>query len=148
MFPVAVKTEVLVKMKGRKMNRIFKMAMNMLTVVLVLIIIVGCKKKEPASEPESARTERAVTDKVVAAEPKLQEGIKIMAAGKPIDIEVGHLVPCVTDWNSDGKKDLIVGQFANGAIRLYLNEGTDTKPVFGDYSFLQVGGKPIKLDAG
>ena len=130
------------------MNRVYKTAMCMLTVILVLVIITGCKKEEPAPEPESARTERDVTDKVVAGEPRLREGMKIKAAGKPIDIGVGHLVPCVTDWNSDGKKDLIVGQFKNGAIRLYLNEGTDTEPVFGDYSFLQAGGKTIRLDAG
>ena len=130
------------------MNRIFKRAMCMLAVILVLVIVVGCKKEEPAPEPESVRTERPVTDKVIAGEPMLREGIKIKAAGKPIDIKVGHLVPCVSDWNSDGKKDLIVGQFVNGAISLYLNEGTDTKPVFGDSSFLQAGGKPIKLDAG
>jgi hypothetical protein len=135
-------------MKGIKMNRFFKIAMCIPAVILVLTLVVGCKKEEPAPEPESARTERAVTEEVVTAEPKLREGIKINAAGKPIDIEVGHLVPCVTDWNSDGKKDLIVGQFANGAIRLYLNEGTDTEPVFGDSTFLQAGGKPIKLDAG
>ena len=130
------------------MNRICKTAICMLTVTLILINLVGCKKKEPAPAPEGARTERAITDKTVVAGPKLREGIKIKAAGKPIDIEVGHLVPCVTDWNNDGKKDLIVGQFANGAIRLYLNEGTDTEPVFGDSSFLQAGGKPIRLDAG
>ena len=73
---------------------------------------------------------------------------QIMAAGKPIDIEVGHLVPCVCDWNSDGKKDLIVGQFSDGAIRLYLNEGTDKEPVFKEFSFLQAGGEQIKMDAG
>ncbi len=130
------------------MNRVYKTAMCMLTVILVLMIISGCKKKESAPESDSARTERDVTDRIVAGEPRLREGIKIKAAGKVIDIEIGHLVPCVTDWNSDGKKDLIVGQFKNGAIRLYLNEGTDTEPVFGDYSFLQAGGKTIKLDAG
>jgi hypothetical protein len=135
-------------MKGIKMIRICKTAMCMFTITLILINLVGCKKKEPAPAPEGARIERAVTDRTVAAEPRLREGIMIQAAGKPIDIEVGHLVPCVTDWNSDGKKDLIVGQFANGAIRLYLNEGTDEEPVFGDSSFLQAGGKPIKLDAG
>ena len=68
--------------------------------------------------------------------------------GKPIDIEVGHLVPCTLDWNGDGKKDLIVGQFAGGKIRLYLNQGTDKAPEFGDFSFLEAGGEQISLPAG
>ncbi len=41
-----------------------------------------------------------------------------------------------------------MGQFKEGSIRLYLNEGTDAKPVFGEFSLLAAGDKPIKLDAG
>jgi len=76
------------------------------------------------------------------------DGVKIEADGKAIDVNVGHLVPWVTDWNGDGKKDLIVGQFDGGRIRLYLNQGTDSEPVFKDFSYLQAGGKEIHLDAG
>jgi hypothetical protein len=61
-------------------------------------------------------------------ERELGSGVKLEAAGKPIDVEVGHLVPCVADWNGDGRKDLIVGQFVGGKIALYLNEGTDKAP--------------------
>jgi len=35
------------------------------------------------------------------------------------------------DWNSDGKKDLVIG-IETGLIRVYLNTGTDAAPVF-DY---------------
>ena len=78
----------------------------------------------------------------------LKEGVKLKADGETIEIRIGHLVPCATDWNNDGKKDLIVGQFEGGKIRLYLNEGTDEKPRFGEFSYLQAGDKPIRLDAG
>ena len=125
-------------MKGNEMNRINKTTIYALAVTLVLTALIGCKKSEPAPEP----------DKVAVAGPKFQQGVKLQAAGKPIDIKTGHLVPCVSDWNSDGKKDLIVGQFSKGAIRLYLNQGTDTEPVFNDFSLLQAGGKPIKMAAG
>lgn len=81
-------------------------------------------------------------------EPQLQRGILIQASQSPIDVPVGHLVPNAVDWNGDGKRDLIIGQFQNGAIRLYLNQGTNAAPVFSDFTFLGVGGKPIKLDAG
>lgn len=114
------------------MIRIHNMASCVLAATLALTAIVGCKKSEPAPTGDA----------------RLGKGVKLEAAGEPIDVEVGHLVPRACDWNNDGKKDLIVGQFRDGAIRLYLNQGTDTAPVFGEFSLLQAGGKPIRLDAG
>jgi len=81
-------------------------------------------------------------------ERELGKGVKLEAAGKPIDAEVGHLVPWVADWNGDGRKDLLVGQFVGGKIALYLNEGTDAAPRFGSGRFLEAGGKEISLPAG
>ncbi len=78
----------------------------------------------------------------------LQEGVKVQADGEAIDVNVGHLVPAVLDWNEDGKKDLIVGQFSGGKIRLYLNCGTDSEPVFKKFTYLQAGNKEIRLPAG
>jgi len=143
------------------MIRIHEIASYMLAAMLVLTAIAGCKKSEPAPESQSGRTQQVPADETavepkppqdveptVAVEPKLAEGVKLKAAGEPIDAEIGHLVPCACDWNNDGRKDLIVGQFANGAIRLYLNQGTDAAPVFREPSILQAGGKPIKLDSG
>lgn len=129
------------------MNRIQQIMVNSFAAMLVFIINTGCRKTEPTSESEGQQAKQTEIVEAVAGN-EFQQGMKIMAADKPIDIEVGHLVPCVTDWNSDGKKDLIVGQFADGAIRLYLNEGTDAEPVFNDFSFLQADGKQIKMDSG
>ncbi len=83
-----------------------------------------------------------------AAEPQFQPGVQLQAAGKPLAWSVGHLVPCVTDWNGDGKKDLIVGRFSGGAIEVFLNSGTDAAPVFGESMPMTAGGNPIKLKAG
>lgn len=80
--------------------------------------------------------------------PELSEGQKLHAKGEVIDIDVGHLVPCVADWNNDGRKDLIVGQFRGGKIRLYLNEGTDAEPQFDEFVYLKAGGSEISLEAG
>lgn len=77
-----------------------------------------------------------------------ENGIRLKADGQIIDTDMGHLVPWVTDWNGDGKKDLIVGQFDRGKIRLYLNRGTDRAPVLTDGGFLKAGGKEIHLPAG
>ena len=78
----------------------------------------------------------------------LQEGVRLEADGRAIDVPIGHLVPCATDWNDDGKKDLVVGQFAKGQIRFYPNRGTDAAPKFKDFSYLQAGGEEIRLSAG
>lgn len=77
-----------------------------------------------------------------------EEGVRVQADGEIIDVAVGHLVPCFTDWNADGKRDLIVGQFSGGKIRLYLNQGTDKEPVFKGFEFLKAGGAEISLPAG
>lgn len=74
--------------------------------------------------------------------PNLAKGVKIMAAGAPIDVTTGHAAPLVLDWNKDGKKDLWVGEYGNqgGKVRIYLNKGTDSAPVFDEFSILQAGG--------
>ena len=79
---------------------------------------------------------------------EFQPGVKIEADGKAIDVERGiggGVVPSAVDWNGDGKKDLLVGQYKDGKIRLYLNQGTDNAPVFKDFTYLQAGGKVISL---
>ena len=78
----------------------------------------------------------------------LRDGVRLEADSEVIDVKIGHLVPCATDWNNDGKKDLIVGQFDGGRIRLYVNHGTDSNPEFKDFSYLHAGGKEIRLPAG
>ncbi len=78
----------------------------------------------------------------------LAEGKLIEADGKAISVEIGHLAPCVVDWNNDGRKDLVVGQFKEGNIRLYLNEGSDAEPLFNSFEYLEAGGEKISLAAG
>jgi len=43
------------------------------------------------------------------------------------------------DWNDDGRKDLITGGY-DGKVRIYLNTGTDSDPVFSGYTHLQLAG--------
>ncbi len=52
--------------------------------------------------------------------------------------------PAIADWDLDGKKDLIIGE-QTGYVRLYLNQTTDTWPMFQDYTYIQSGGSPINL---
>ncbi|MDO8589293.1 MAG: VCBS repeat-containing protein [Armatimonadota bacterium] len=48
----------------------------------------------------------------------------------------------VVDWNNDGKKDLVITN-RTGEVVLYLNEGTDESPRFGEGKQLEANGKPI-----
>src|SRR5687768_167210 len=62
----------------------------------------------------------------------LAEPVQIMAGDKPIDVTVGHAAPFLHDMNDDGKRDLLVGQFGDGALRIYTNAGTNEKPKFAE----------------
>jgi hypothetical protein len=60
---------------------------------------------------------------------ELSEPVRIKAAGKPIDTtEIGHAAPFVYDFDGDGLKDLLVGQFKDGLLWIYRNEGTNSEP--------------------
>ncbi len=129
------------------MIRTRKIALCAVVLMVGVVAFFWCKKPVPQPDPDGGQAQKD-KEKVSLDSSTFEAGFKIAAGGKAIDVEIGHLVPDVVDWNNDGKKDLVVGQFKEGAIRLYLNEGTDAKPVFGEFSFLAAGEKPIKLDAG
>lgn len=78
---------------------------------------------------------------------ELHSGQYIQANGAPLSVAVMS-APTVVDWNSDGKKDLVVGQFTEGKIRLFLNQNTDADPVFGVGTFVQSAGTDIKTSYG
>lgn len=71
--------------------------------------------------------------------PQFQKSFKIEANGVPIEVSVGHAAPFMIDFDGDGKKDLVVGQYSPGKARVYLNKGTDAAPEFGDFTFLKAG---------
>jgi hypothetical protein len=61
--------------------------------------------------------------------PELEPPVRLQAAGKPIDAaEIGHAAPFVCDFDGDGLKDLLVGQFKDGLMCIYRNEGTNSEP--------------------
>ena len=64
--------------------------------------------------------------------PVFTEGRKLLSKGKPLSLakNSGHARPDICDWNNDGRKDLIASDGA-GTVTIYLNEGTDAKPVLG-----------------
>jgi len=73
---------------------------------------------------------------------------RVQAGGKPIDVDIGHAAPFVVDFDGDGVRDLLVGQFGNGRCRIYKNTGTNSAPKFGEFTFLEAGGKTAEVAAG
>ncbi len=67
--------------------------------------------------------------------------------GVPIDVG-NYGAPVMADWNGDGAKDLICGQFTSGMIRYYQNFGADTAPVFYGFEYLEADGEVIQLPYG
>jgi hypothetical protein len=84
---------------------------------------------------------------LLAEAPMLLPGEYLTAGGEPL-APGSHAIPCVVDWNGDGRKDLIVGFRTEDKIALYLNCGTDAQPVFTNFTRLQAGGADIVHPSG
>jgi hypothetical protein len=100
----------------------------------------------------------------VAQSEGLQPPVRILAGNKPIDVTTGHAAPYVLDFDGDGRKDLLVGEFgdgefpiaelpasleagwkeagafANGRLRIYRNVGTNEAKRFEGFEYLKAGG--------
>ena len=69
--------------------------------------------------------------------------IRLEGGGIPVRVESpGYACPCWADIDGDGKKDLLVGQFAGGKIHVFKNTGGN-KLAAGEW--LQVEGKPAEV---
>jgi len=71
----------------------------------------------------------------------------IECAGTPIDVGL-YGSPCFQDWDGDGVSDLIIGQYDQGKIRIYLNEGTNEYLIFNSWEYMQADGADITLPYG
>jgi hypothetical protein len=69
-------------------------------------------------------------------------GELLQAAGVSLDVGT-YAIPCIADWNGDGRKDLLVGYQAAGKVAVFLNTGSDASPAFTTSVNLQAGGADI-----
>ena len=79
----------------------------------------------------------ALTTCSLAAE--FEEPVMLMAGEEPIRVESpGYASPCLADYDGDGKQELLVGQFAQGKIRVFPHLGGLQ---FGEGHWLEAGGR-------
>jgi hypothetical protein len=69
--------------------------------------------------------------------------VRLTAGDAPIKVESpGYAAPCWADLDGDGKKDLLVGQFRQGKIRVFKHEGGAK---FGAGKWLEADGKVAEV---
>lgn len=78
----------------------------------------------------------------------LRPPVRLEADGKPIDTEVGHAAPYVVDFDGDGVRDLLVGQFGEGKLKIFRNVGTNESPKFAAAEWFKAGDGIAKVPAG
>jgi FG-GAP-like repeat len=72
-----------------------------------------------------------------------QSPVRLTVGETAIRVESpGYAAPCWADMDGDGKKDLIVGQFNQGKIRIFKNLGAGK---FGAGDWLEAGGKVAEV---
>lgn len=77
-----------------------------------------------------------------AEEPMLRPGEWVTANAQLLKVEA-QAIPCVCDWDNDGRKDLLVGYRYADKVALFLNQGTDADPAFGTFENLQAAAADI-----
>jgi len=83
----------------------------------------------------------------MAVSPVFEPFTWMYASGTLID--VGYYgAPCVVDWDADGLKDLVLGEFSYGKIRFYHNSDSNDSPVLTGFTYIQSDGVDITLPYG
>ena len=83
----------------------------------------------------------------VAGDLQLPE--QIQAGGQPLDVQrSGHSAPFAGDFDGHGVRDLLVGQYEHGRLRIYRNVGTSAEPRFDAHTWLSAGGQTGRVPEG
>ena len=81
--------------------------------------------------------------------PELKPPVRLEANGSPIDTGgIGYAAPFYADFDSDGIRDLLVGEFSEGRMRVFKNHGSDPRPVFQDHEFFKADGELGTVPSG
>ncbi|MBN1897927.1 MAG: T9SS type A sorting domain-containing protein [Spirochaetes bacterium] len=77
-----------------------------------------------------------------ADEPAFVPERRVILQSSTLFADEGFSSPVVYDWNNDGKKDL-VSATGSGKIYVYINQGSDTSPVFNTGTPIQYKGSTL-----
>jgi hypothetical protein len=68
--------------------------------------------------------------------------LPLPAGGKLLDVaRDGHSAPFIGDFDGDGKRDLLVGQYHEGRLRIYRNRGDNARLRFDDFTWFEAEGR-------
>ena len=98
-------------------------------------VFAGMRAEEGRDDDKDASSKKATE--------QFEKPVRLTFDGKPIKTEQpGYASPCFADIDGDGKNDLLVGQFADGKIRVFKGlEGTN----FGSREWLKAAGKVAEV---
>lgn len=86
---------------------------------------------------------------IAAGPDSLEEPVRLTTRdGTAIDTDVGHAAPLAHDWDGDGDLDLLVGQFGEGKLKIYLNEGGGKTPRLSAASLFKQGSEDGRVPTG
>lgn len=108
------------------------------------LLVLGTGRSLDAANPPAATA--ATATRATASD--LAAPVRLAAGGQPIDVDIGHAAPWVADFDGDGVRDLLVGQFGSGKLRIYRNRGSAKAPEFSTFAWFQAGGADARVPSG
>lgn len=117
------------------MRRIYTLALSL------LVLSVSAQKNTENEKSKNFPKFPKIENACISGAPLLSQPVRIDGKKQEIRTEKhGLAYPAFFDWNKDGKKDLLVGEFETGAkgsnLKIFLNEGSNRKPKYsGKYTY-------------
>ena len=77
-----------------------------------------------------------------------QEPVRLRAGDGFVEVNVGFACPTVFDLNRDGAPDLVVGEYEEGQVRVFLNQSHNGAPAYAPNEYLMIRGERFTVPMG